>query len=176
MAETDHLLVRRAFGVRLAEDRHRVGVVEQPRVRRDRREVLADPEQHGDRAQRAEDPADAERVADRLAQPVAGGQLEVEHRRLVHADLDHVDGEVGAVERRPPLRVGGDARPRPELLVEPVRQRGGGLQPLGVDVVQRELEPAQVLVGEEVAEQLTGERGAARADEGHFGHSAALYS
>ena len=60
----------------------------------------ADPEHHRDRAQRAEDAADPERVADRLAQAVGGGDLEVEQRRRVAADLDHVDHVVGARRAR----------------------------------------------------------------------------
>ena len=54
-------------------------------------------------AQRPEDAADAERVADRLPQPVARGDLEVAQRRLVAADLHHVDHEVGAVDCGAPV-------------------------------------------------------------------------
>ena len=40
--------------------------------------------------------------------PVARGDLEVEQRRLVAADLHHVEHEVGAVERRAPVEVRAD--------------------------------------------------------------------
>ena len=53
----------------------------------------------------AEDAADPERVGDRLAQPVAGRDLEVEQRRLVASDLHHVEHVVGTVERGPALEV-----------------------------------------------------------------------
>ena len=66
-------------------------------------------------AERAEDAADPERVADRLAQAVARGELEVAECRLVAPDLDHVEDEVGAVERGLPLEVCCDSRRRPPL-------------------------------------------------------------
>ena len=99
----------------------------------------------GDRAQRAEDAADAERVADRLAQAVAGRDLEVAQGRGVPADLDRVDDVVGAVqrgaavERAPSMR-----RPRAERAsASSARQRLGGREPLGVDVVQGDLDVVQ---------------------------------
>ena len=56
-------------------------------------------------AQRAEDAADPERVGDRLPQAVARRDLEVAQRRLVAADLHHVEHEVGAVDRGAPVEV-----------------------------------------------------------------------
>ena len=100
VAEPDDLPLRRALIDELADHRHRVRVVEEPRVRADLGHVVADAEHHRGGAQRADDAADAERVADRLAHAVAGRDLEVAHGRRVAADLDAVDDVVGAVERR----------------------------------------------------------------------------
>jgi hypothetical protein len=65
-----------------------------------------------ERAQRAEDAADAERVGDRRPDPVAGRDLEVAERRLVPADLDGEDDVVRALERLPPLERPDQARLR----------------------------------------------------------------
>ena len=97
---------RRALVDELAERRHRVRVVEEPGVGRTELGHLAPEREHVLRgAQRAEDAADAERVADRLAKPVARRELEVAQRRLVAADLDHVEHEVGAVDRGAAIEV-----------------------------------------------------------------------
>ena len=79
---------------------HRVGVVQQPRVRADLRHVRGDAGEHGEGPQAPEDAADADGVGDGLVQPVAGRDVEVAHGGVVHPHLDHVDDVVGAVERR----------------------------------------------------------------------------
>ncbi len=100
---------RRRARDRAAVDRHRVRVVQEPHVGAQLFHVGAHVEQHGDRAQPPHDAADPERVGDRLAQPEPLRHLEVGHRaRLVAADLDHVDGVVGAVERGAPVGGRGD--------------------------------------------------------------------
>ena len=108
VAEADDLLVRRAGVVGPDVHRHRVGVVQQPGVGAQLGHVAADVEEHRDRAQGAKDGADPERVADRLAQAVLLGDVEVEARGGDAADLDRVDGEVGAVEGRATVEVGLD--------------------------------------------------------------------
>ncbi len=116
--------------------RHRIRVVEQPRVRADLAHVGRDPVQHRERAQRAEDPADAERVRDGLPQAVLRRDLEVPHGRRVHADLDRVDHEVGAGQSRAPIQVGGDPRRRVQLRGGPAGDQLRRLEAFGVDVVQ----------------------------------------
>ena len=59
-----------------------------------------------------------------------------------------------------------------ELLGGPARHRLGGLEPLGVDVVQRDLDVAELVKREQVAEQVARELDAAGADEGDAGHVA----
>ena len=71
VAEADHAPLWRAGVGRPAQHRHRVGVVEQPGVRAELGHVGGDSLHHRDRPQRPEDAADAERVADRLAESVA---------------------------------------------------------------------------------------------------------
>ncbi len=72
MAQSDDLGLRRALVHELADHRHRVRVVEEPRARADLGHVVADAEHHRRGAQRADDAADAERVADRLAERRSG--------------------------------------------------------------------------------------------------------
>jgi len=85
-------------------------------------------------AESAEDPADAERVADRLTKAVSRREVEVAQRRFVSPDLDHVQDEVGAVERRPAIEVSADPGTRPALAGHVVRHRLGGVEPVGVDI------------------------------------------
>ena len=127
-------------------------------------------QQHRDGAQAPHDAADAEGVGDGLLQAVLLGDLEVDHGGgLVAAHLDHADGVVGALERL--FRVGGgldgwvDAEGLGDLACDDL----GGAQAFGVDVEQHEVRVLQFRVGEDVADQVLGEHGAARADEGDLG-------
>ena len=97
------------------EHRHRVGVVEQPGVGAELGHVGGDALHHRDGAQRAEDAADAQRVADRLPQAVPARDLEVDQRGGIAADLDHVDHVIDAVERGSPVEVRLHCRRRPQL-------------------------------------------------------------
>ena len=170
VAQPDDVLLRRPLVDELADHRHRVRVVQEPRAGADLGHVVADAEHHGRGAQRADDAADAERVADRLADAVAGRDLVVAHRRGVAADLDAVDHVVGAVERLAAVERGGDLRLRAERLGDSVREQLCGLEPLRVDVVQRDLARGELGEREDVAEQVAGELDAARADERDLGH------
>ena len=103
-----------------ADHRHRVRVVQEPRVRAHLGHVVADAEHHRRGAQRADDAADAERVADRLAQRRGGRDLVVAHGRGVAADLDAVDRR--SRRRRAPR--GGRATPSPAASRRAPRRRG----------------------------------------------------
>ena len=103
-----------ASATRPAQHRHRVDIVAAA-AHRDRRSSMspADVEQHGDRAQPAHDPADAQRVADRLAQPEALRHVEVDHGRgAVTADLERGDDVIGAGERRAAIQAWPRCPPR----------------------------------------------------------------
>jgi hypothetical protein len=89
----------------------------------------------------------------------------VDDGRGVPADLDDVDGEVGALERRAALEVGLDRRCGAGLPSGELRDALGGLEPLGVDVVEGDRRPPQLGEAEDVAEQHSGERAAPGADE-----------
>ena len=107
VAQADGLDRRRHLRQLPDVHRHRVGVVEQPGVRAHLAACpAAMPREHGEGPQRPEDPAHAEGVGDGLAEPERRGHLEVRAGRGDAADLDHVDHEVGAVERRAPVRRG----------------------------------------------------------------------
>ena len=156
---------------RAGHHRHRVGVVQQPRLRRRLLHVPRQVEHHRNGAQRAEDAADPQRVADGLAQAVALGHLEVDHRaRLVTAHLNGVDHEVGAAQRLPP-RAGAQVGLDPgaagvEVAVQGSEHRLRLAQALGVDVVQGDGGGAQWLGQQAVADDVLDEHGRAGADEG----------
>jgi hypothetical protein len=124
----------------------------------------------------AEDPADAERVRDRLPQPVPGRDVEIQPGRTVAADLDLVDHvgsarqRVGAVRGRADL--GGRSGLRDDLAHQPL----GEGQPLGADVVQGELKlAAQVGEAAQVGDDIAGELDAACADERNLDHSSKVF-
>ena len=166
VTEPDDVGRRRALVDELAERRHRVRVVEKPGAGRTEVGHLPSQREHVLRcAEGAEDPADAERVADRLTKPVPRRELEVAERRLVSPDLDHVEDEVGAVERCAPIEVRADPWARPALAGHVMRHRLGGVEPVGVDVVERDLDLAQRREREDVPEQVLREDNTARADE-----------
>ena len=136
----------RGAGVgRPAEHRHGVRVVEQPGVRADVGHVGGRcPARPGSSAAPRKMPPDPERVADRLAQAVARGNLVVEHGRGMAADLDHVDRR----SRRRPARAGGRRAPRcsaprppPAPCPRDLRRRR---EPLLIDVVERQGDLAQL--------------------------------
>src|SRR5207244_319784 len=103
---------------------------------------------------------------DRLTEAVARRNLEVEQRRLVAADLDHVQHEVRAVDRLAPVEVRGDPRRGAALRGDVAGHRLGGREPVGVDVVERDLDVVQLGEVEEVSEQVARELDAAGAYEG----------
>ena len=101
MAHADHAIggQRRPRPDAPRHHRHRVGVVEQQRAGgRALRDLVGHLDHDRDRAQPAEDAADADRVGDRLAHAERRGDLEVGDGGLVAAHLDLVDEVVGAVE------------------------------------------------------------------------------
>ena len=170
VAETHDLGVRGAGVVGPTVHRHGVGVVEQPGMWAEFGHVRADGEQNGDRAQGAEDGAHPARVGDRLPQAVLLRDLEVRQGRFVHADLDHVDGEIGALESAAAIEMGFDLRRRAQLLVGPLGHRFGGGETLAVYVVQRDGGVGQLGEREYVAEQVACELDTAGADEDDPGH------
>ena len=96
---------------RPAVHRHRVDVLQECHIGAELFHVAAHVQQHRDGAQPTEDPADAQRVGDRLAQAILLGNLKVDHRRgLVAADLDHADRVIGTVERFAAVGGGLDGR------------------------------------------------------------------
>ena len=84
---------------RAAEHRHRVGVVEQDRVRAEAFHVAADVEHHRDRAQRAEDAGWPARVADVGVHAVLLGNLDVVPPDADRRGQDGAEDGVGAFER-----------------------------------------------------------------------------
>jgi hypothetical protein len=77
VAHADHVRERAALVDGPRHHGHRVGVVQQQGVRRQLVEVVADAHRDGNGAEPAEDAADPDRVADRLADPVLLRDLEI---------------------------------------------------------------------------------------------------
>ena len=174
VAETDRLHAAAAEH-RTGEHRHRIGVVEEPGVRRDLFDVAGEVEHHRNRPQCAEDAADAERVGDGLAQAVFLGNLEVDDgRRLIPADLDGVDDEVRVAERRfagADAEVGGDRRPVVvDVGIQRLEDEFRLFEPFAVDVVQREVGILQRFAAHAVADDVAGEYRAACSHECDFRH------
>ncbi|OPZ10311.1 MAG: hypothetical protein BWZ10_02411 [candidate division BRC1 bacterium ADurb.BinA364] len=164
---------------RHAQQRHRIGVIQKPGVGADGLDVPREIEHHGNGAKAAENPSDAQRVGDGLAQAVFLGNLEVDHgARLVAADLNGVDDEIGVAQRRPAHLdsvIGGDFRAAfVDVFVQRLKHHRRFLEPLGVDIVERELAVAQGGSQQTVAHDVLGEDRAAGPHEGDFGHSAVL--
>ena len=131
---------------------------------------------HRDRAQAAHDPADAERVGDRLAQAVLLRHLEVgDGARLVAADLDHVDRVVGAVERGAPVGGGGDLRLGASSASATRRATSSDVASRSASMSNSAISRlGELIVSEDVAEQVAREHRAARADEDDLGHTRRL--
>ena len=87
----------------------------------------------------ADDPADAERVGDGLAQTVLLRNLEVDHSAgFVAGDLEHRDGVVGPVERGAAVERRLDDRMNAQRFGDAASDYLRGAQPLRVDVMQRD--------------------------------------
>ena len=160
---------------RAGDHRHRVDVVEEPRVGADGLHVVGEVEADGDGPQGAEDAADAQRVGDGLAQAVLLGDLEVDDRaRVVAADLDGVDDVVGPAEGGLAglhAAVGGDLRAAAvDVLVEDVEHLLRFPQAGAVDVVQRDVGILERFGQHGVAENGFREDAAAGAHERDLWH------
>jgi len=174
VAQADDLQLRRD-GVQVCHvHRHRVRVVEEPRIGTDLEHVLRDGRQHGERAQCAEDTSDAHGVADGLAKAESGGHLEVDHRRRVPADLDRVDDEVGSLEGLPPVEVRRDHGCGAPTSGSCSRDALGRRQPVDVDVVQVDLQVRDVAERQQVREQVAGEDNTAGAEKRDRSHGPML--
>ena len=174
VTEADDALLRKGLVDRPGQDAHRVGVVQQHRVGAELAHVGDEIEHEGDGAQAAEDAADADRIGDGLLQPVFPGYVEIEQRRFVHADLDHIDDEVAALQRAATVEMFLDDCIGAELLRRPARHHAAGLEPLGIDVVQRDHHAPELGEIQDVCQQVLDEDGAARAHHGDLDHGIVL--
>ena len=138
MTQPEHLQPRSDVVQERHVHGHRVRVVEQPGVRAHLLHVTCDIGQNRKGPQAAEDSSDADGVGDGLVQPVLRGDLEVAHRRLVHADLDDVDDIVGTVECAPTVGAGDHFRLGTGRAGGGSGDRLRGLETFDVDVVQHD--------------------------------------
>ena len=152
--------------------RHRVRVVEEPGVRAQLAHVRGERREHGERAQRAEDPADAGRVADRLAQPVPRRELEVRDRVAAMPPtwiMLMTKSAPSSAARRSGVATtvapGAELAGRPGAAVAAATSSRSGSMSCSTRSQRRQLGET-----EEVGEQLPGEDDAARADERDADH------
>ncbi|MNC38734.1 hypothetical protein D3C75_873580 [compost metagenome] len=91
---------------RVGEHCHGIGVVQEPRIRTNLLHIRGKIHHHRDGAQIAEDPPDAQRIGNGLAQPVFLGHLEIRHRtRLIAAYLNGIDHILGSAESLLPVGI-----------------------------------------------------------------------
>ena len=175
MAKAIDARERRRLVHRPRQHRHRVRVVEEIGVWAVRNHVAGEPDDDRNRAQPAEDATDAKGVSDRLTDPVAGGDVEVDACGVVTADLDLVDHVGRSVERRLPLEVGAHLGSRSALADDPSRQILRESQPVLPDVMQRDLDlVAELREAAQVRYDVACEFDAACADEGDLDHRSTL--
>ena len=147
-------------------DRHRVHVLQHDRPRRVLADVLGHLPQHRHRPQPPHDPADAQRVGNRLAQAELLGHLEIGHRAgLVTADLETADNEIRPRDGAGPVGIGLDLGMAAQRLGHLAHHDLRFLEPLGIDVHQPHGRALQRLAAQDVAGDVLGEDGAARPDE-----------
>ncbi len=136
---------------------------------------MAHLDQHGDGAQAAQDAADAHGVGDGLAQAVFLRDFKIDNRAgFVARDLNHADGVVRAVERALAVEAGFNRRVNAERFGDAVGDDLRGAQTFVVDVVQTDGAVGEFGEAQNVAHEIFGEDGAARADKRDFYHSQTL--
>ena len=164
---------------RAGQHRHRIGIVEEPGVRADFLHVTGKIHHHRNGAESAENAADAERVRNRLTQPVFFRNFKVDHGGgLITADLNGIHHEISPLESFLPI---GDTEMRRDLRTPsvdiPVERREHLFRfdkPLPADVVKRDVGIFQSLSAHAVAKHVFCKYRAARSHEGDFCHSVFL--
>src|SRR5439155_70255 len=102
VAESDHGKLSAALG-RKSQDRHRVGVVQDDRARRDALHVADYFKPGRSGPERLEDPARADGVADALIDAIAHRDVVIEANVLQPGDLDRVDDVISAFQHVEPI-------------------------------------------------------------------------
>ena len=145
--------------------RHRIRIVEDQRARCEALDVGQDVEPHRQCAQRLEQPAGTDRVADALINAVAQRNLVVVTHVGEAGNLDRVDDEVAAGEHARTIGRRGDVPVATDPFREMLANSMGELEPLRVDVDEVDRSAAEIGCAHEVGHQLGRELGAPRADE-----------
>ncbi len=149
---------------------HWVDVVEQQRVGGVGIHIVAQVEQHGDGAQRAEDAARPQRIADALFDTKLARDVDVEFVGVEPALLKGRHDIVGAGHGFGAVGCRND--PGVELALVDHRLHDGARLPqaTGIDVHERDRALLQRGRQQDVAAQIAGEDEAARPDKGDFWH------
>ena len=155
------------------EHGHGIGVVQEQGVRADLLHVPGKVRHDGNGAQGAHDAADAQGVADGLAQAVLLGHLKVDDGAgVVQAHLNGVDDEVrapqGVLAVLHPQVGTRFCHSRPLVWLHGLQDGLALLEALPVDVVQGEGAVPQLGHAHAVADDVAGKDGAARAHKGNL--------
>ena len=174
MAQTGHFNV----GVGLhgfAQHGHRVGVIQEHRIRTIFFDVRADVEHQRNIAQSAEDAGYAARVADVDVHAVFFGNLDIVPPN-VRVAVEH--GAQHAVRTGQRFRTAerrGDLRRLAGRVHNPLYAAADSIQPFGVDVHQRQLAVFKRRKRQQIAHNVPREDKAARTDECKFFHKKATF-
>ena len=110
VAQADHFNAC-AFQHRARNDRHRIDVIEQPRIRADLHHIPHDVLHDRNCTQSAENTADPKRIGICLLQPVLCRNLKIRHHTPISADLDRADHKVCTAQRLLLAGISSDVRP-----------------------------------------------------------------
>ena len=171
VAEPDELDARGQPVHAPAEHRHRVGVVEQDRVRAQFHDVLRDASLVRQRAQAAHDASRRKGVADALVYTVLHRDIDFRMYRVVAADQQTGDDVVGTGQGLTAVGrhcAGGVVVAA--FLENPLRYPARVLEALLVDIDEREFSVTGGFVGQNVRSEPAEETQATRSDEGYFRH------
>ena len=157
-----------------AQHGHGIGIVQKQGVRANLFHIPGEVQHHRDGAQGAEDAADAQGIGDGLAKAVALGHLKVDDRAgLIAAHLDGVDHIIGAAQGILALlhaQIGLDFGLAAVVAVDGLQHQFGLIQPLSVNIVQRDGGILQSRGHHTVAQHVFGKNRAASTHKGNFRH------
>ena len=153
---------------------HGIGIVEEQRVRANRSHIIGKILHHGDGAQSTEDTADAQRIADGLAQAVLLGHFKVRYRAgLVQAHLNGVNHIGCAAQRFTAVfhaQIGGDHRMAAHIAVERRQHPAAIVQTNGIDIIQGKFAVLQHGRQHAVAHYIFDKNTGARSHKDDFSH------
>ena len=172
VAKTDGLDLRISLHIS-RDDRHRVGVIEEPGVGADLLHIAGEVTQHVNGAQTAENSADAEGVGNGLAQTVLFRYLEIyDGAGVVKSHLNGVYNEIGIAQSVLAVldaeEFANESASVVIFFVQRIHHHVGLLESVAVNIVERDLAFAERGSQKNVTEHVFTEYGAACTHKGDF--------